>query len=197
MSIWWWQKSTGFGQSHAYFNQFIDVHHSSKPRWLDVYPSTENIYSLDPNQVFFVDIGGGIGHYTVGLKQCLPHITNCIIVQEMAAVLPTIIPCEGVEGMEHVPSTPSAKFYSLSNIIHDYPDDKCVLILKNIVSAMGPDSIHLINDMVLPKFGAHWHVPQVDLTMMSMLASLKRTVEQWIYSSDKAVFGSVLEGVPI
>jgi tRNA G46 methylase TrmB len=30
-----------------------------------VYPIAEKAQELDPEQVFFVDIGGGIGHHTV------------------------------------------------------------------------------------------------------------------------------------
>ncbi|KAL4878893.1 S-adenosyl-L-methionine-dependent methyltransferase [Aspergillus karnatakaensis] len=201
-------------ESQAYFNQFMEAHHSAKPRWFNVYPMAEKVHNLDPEQVFFVDVGGGIGHYTVGLKQRWPEIKSRMIIQEMAVVVPTIIPCEGVEGMEHNFFEPQpvkgAKFYFLSNIMHDYPDEKCVAILKNIVSAMGPDSVILINDMVLPNTGVHWHVTQVDLTMMTMLASLERTIEQWqvlmekaglkitnIYESKEAVTESVIECVPV
>ncbi|KAL4867166.1 S-adenosyl-L-methionine-dependent methyltransferase [Aspergillus spectabilis] len=172
-------------ESQAYFNQFMEAHHSNKPRWFDVCPMAEKVQNFDLEQVFFVDVGGGIGHCTV----------------EMAVVLPTIIPYEGVEGMEHNFFEPQpiegAKFYFLSNIMHDYPDEKCVVVLKNIVSAMGLDSIILINNMV-------------DLTMMTMLASLERTNEQWyvlmekagmrirrIYESKEAVTESVMECVPV
>ncbi|KAL5337752.1 S-adenosyl-L-methionine-dependent methyltransferase [Aspergillus crustosus] len=184
-------------ESHAYFNH-------------------RKVQNLDPEQTFFVDVGGGIGHYTVGLKQHMPQIRNRMIVQDIAVVLPTMIPCEGVEGMEHTFFEPQptkhlgAKFYFLSNIMHDYPDEKCVLILKNLVSALGPDSTILINDMVLPNSRVHWHVTQVDLTMMTMLASLERTVEQWhsllrkaglnivrIYEAANAVTESVIECVPV
>ncbi|KAL5048167.1 hypothetical protein BDW71DRAFT_25994 [Aspergillus fruticulosus] len=40
-----------------------------------------------------------------------------------------------------------------SNIMHDYPDERCVARLKNIIPAMGPDLSILINDMVLPDAG--------------------------------------------
>ncbi|KAL2829264.1 hypothetical protein BDW59DRAFT_170655 [Aspergillus cavernicola] len=132
-------------ESHTNFNQFMEIRHSGKPAWFDVYPIAEKSQNIDSNQVIFVNIGGGISHHTV-----------------------------------------DAKFYFLSNITHDHPDDKCVTILKNIVSAMGPDSVILINDMVLPNSGAHWHVTQVDLTMMTMLAALERTLEQWYELMEKA-----------
>jgi hypothetical protein len=57
--------------------------------------------TLTPSRFFFVDIGGGIGHHTVEMKQRNPQITNRMIVQEMGIVLPTVIKHEGVKAMEH------------------------------------------------------------------------------------------------
>ncbi|KAL4946368.1 hypothetical protein BDV06DRAFT_234674 [Aspergillus oleicola] len=136
--------------THTYFTE---AHHSNKPCWFDV-----NSMAEKTKKVFFVDVGGRIGHYTVGLKKWFSWIRNCMIVQEMGVVLPTIIPCDGVEGMEY-------DFF-----IPQPVKDKCVAILKNIIPAMGPNSTILINDMVLPNSGKHWH----------------RTVEQWYVLLEKA-----------
>ena len=67
----------------------------------------------------------------------------------------------------------------MRNILHDYPDDICVTILKNLVPAMEQDSRILIDDMVLPNAGVHWQATQQDLTMMAALGSKERTREQW------------------
>ncbi|RAL68232.1 hypothetical protein DID88_008935 [Monilinia fructigena] len=44
---------------------------------------------------------------------------------------------------------------------------------------MGPDSAILIDDMVISETGAHWHATQIDVVMMTVLASTERTEEQW------------------
>ena len=67
----------------------------------------------------------------------------------------------------------------MRGILHDFPDDKCRLILQNIIEAMAKDSLILIDEMVLPNTGVHWQATQIDLTMMSALASMERTHEQW------------------
>lgn len=79
-----------------------------------------------------------------------------------------------------------ARIYYMRNIIHDYPDDKAVIILKNTIAALAPDSVILIDDMVLPNSGAHWQATQLDLTMMTALASMERTQEQWCALTEKA-----------
>jgi demethylsterigmatocystin 6-O-methyltransferase len=67
----------------------------------------------------------------------------------------------------------------MRNIMHDYSDDRAVIILKNIVAAMGPDSMILIDDLVLPDVGVGLFEVSVDITMMAGLAARERTLEQW------------------
>jgi demethylsterigmatocystin 6-O-methyltransferase len=67
----------------------------------------------------------------------------------------------------------------MRQIIHDYPDEKAVAILQNTAAALGPDSVILIDDMVLPNIGVHFHATQMDITMMTGLASVERTQEKW------------------
>lgn len=67
----------------------------------------------------------------------------------------------------------------MRGVLHDFPDDKCRFILQNTIGAMDKDSLILIDDMVLPDTNAHWQATQVDLTMMSALASMERTQIQW------------------
>ena len=49
---------------------------------------------------------------------------------------------------------------------------------------MGPESVILIDEMVLPNEGVHWQSTQVDLTMMAALAAMERTQAQWSYLLD-------------
>jgi demethylsterigmatocystin 6-O-methyltransferase len=79
-----------------------------------------------------------------------------------------------------------AKIYYMRNIMHDYPDDKACVILKYTIAALGLDSVILIDDMVVPDSGAHWQATQLDLTMMTALASMERTKEQWYVLMEKA-----------
>lgn len=51
---------------------------------------------------------------------------------------------------------------------------------------MGTDSLLLIDEMLLPDAEVHWHVTQIDLTMMSALASIERTQMQWAALLDSA-----------
>jgi demethylsterigmatocystin 6-O-methyltransferase len=97
----------------------------------------------------------------------------------------------------------------MRNIIHDYPDERAVDILKNTIAALGPDSVILIDDMVVPNTGAHWQATQIDMIMMTSLAAKERTRDQWdtlvekaglkinkIYTYTASLQDSIIEVVP-
>lgn len=54
------------------------------------------------------------------------------------------------------------------------------------MTALALDSVILIGDMVVPNKGAHWQTTQLDLQMMTSLASLERTHDQWHELLNKA-----------
>ena len=44
---------------------------------------------------------------------------------------------------------------------------------------MGPDSVILLDEMVLPDENVHWQSAEIDMTMMAALASIERTKTMW------------------
>lgn len=44
---------------------------------------------------------------------------------------------------------------------------------------MGPDSLILIDDIIMPDTGAHSRATEMDFLMMTTLASMERTAKQW------------------
>lgn len=67
----------------------------------------------------------------------------------------------------------------MRNIMHGWPYEKCIQILHNTMSAMTERSVILIDDIVIPNSGAHWSATQLDMTMLSVMASLERSENQW------------------
>ena len=77
-------------------------------------------------------------------------------------------------------SPAGARVYYLRSILHDWPDDKCRLILSRLASAMTPGySKVLVNELVLQDQGCSAIAAQVDITMMACLASEERSERQW------------------
>ena len=72
-----------------------------------------------------------------------------------------------------------SRVYYFRYIMHDYPDERCRLILQNTMAAMTRDSVIMIDDVVLPEKGAHPHSLDKDVLMMVNFAAMERTEKQW------------------
>ena len=102
-----------------------------------------------------------------------------------------------------------ASIYYMRNIMHDYPSEKCVVLLQNTLAAMGNDSVILIDELVLSNHKVHHQAAVMDLTMMMTLAGAERTEKQWhalldaaglkirkIYTYTEGIRNSVIVAVP-
>ncbi|OAQ97914.1 hypothetical protein LLEC1_05338 [Akanthomyces lecanii] len=171
----------------GHFNRFMRVQRDGMPTWLDVYPYLEAARAAQgPEQVLFVDVGGGIGHQSVALRRALPaDVAGRIIVQDLPALAEqaALRREDGVEHLVHdffsAQPVRGARMYYMRNIMHDWRDEDAVAILQRVREAMGRESVLLIDDMVLPNSGTHWHAAQLDIVMMVALAARERTRKEW------------------
>ena len=62
-----------------------------------------------------------------------------------------------------------ASIYYLRNILHDYPDEKCLAILANISAAMDETSVICVDEMILSDFNPYYQAAEMDLLMMLTL----------------------------
>ena len=74
----------------------------------------------------------------------------------------------------------------MRNILHDYPDGKATTIIHNTVQAMSTDSLFIIDEMIIPNTGVHRRATDLDMIMMTSLASTERTERQWDVLLEKA-----------
>ena len=79
-----------------------------------------------------------------------------------------------------------AKFYYLRNILHDYPDEQAIAILKGIIAALGPESEILIDEIIIPEKGTPLLPAEIDVLMSFSLGSRERTAEEWTKLLDAA-----------
>lgn len=82
--------------------------------------------------------------------------------------------------------TLGARFYYLRAVLHDWPDNRCQIILSKLKGAMNEKSRILIEEMVLPNSGVDWAATHTDLTMMASFAANERTQDQWEKLFDSA-----------
>ncbi|GAP92595.2 putative o-methyltransferase b protein [Rosellinia necatrix] len=167
----------------APLQQVMTVHGVVGAPWFSVFPFEEELGDFAGPSVF-VDVGGGFGHQCLALLTAFPRLRGKIILQDLPQTFEQIpFKLDGVEPTPHNFFEPQpvkgARFYYLRNILHDWPDDKCVAILQQLIAAFGPDSQILIDEMVLPDSGVTWEATTLDLTLMASLGSCERTTAQW------------------
>lgn len=69
--------------------------------------------------------------------------------------------------------------YLLKNIIHDWPDDMAVQILRNVRAASGPRATVLLVELVIPEHDRDFPGKWVDLEMLLNLAARERTASEY------------------
>ena len=72
------------------------------------------------------------------------------------------------------------KIFLMRQVLHDWPDQECRVILKNLAAAMRPGySKTLINEFVAADVMTSDFITAIDLVMMGMSGGIERTRSQW------------------
>lgn len=86
-----------------------------------------------------------------------------------------------------------ALVYYLRRVLHDWPDEDCVNILKNVAAGMDPGKSRLvICELVVPPVGASAEACWTDITMMTF-SGTERTASQY----DKLLAAAGLKPVKV
>ncbi|KAM5467371.1 putative demethylsterigmatocystin 6-O-methyltransferase [Microsporum audouinii] len=170
----------------TYFNDYMALRRKPELSWLSVYPVAQEVEgwdSKDNSRAIYVNIGGGIGHQCKQFKEKYPDLPGRVILQDLPHSIAKALPTPGVENMEHDFFQPQpikdAKFYYLRAILHDHPPHKARNILEQTKAAMGPESVILIDEMILPETGVNIMAASIDMTMLTALAGMERNEAQW------------------
>ncbi|PQE18007.1 O-methyltransferase protein [Rutstroemia sp. NJR-2017a BVV2] len=162
------------------FNGWMQHQRLNSSTWMDVYPLD---VSASSKPDFFVDIGGGLGHMCVALKERFPNISGRVILQDLPGTIDNLSPGQPFAPIAHdyfdEQPVKGAKYYYFRNIMHNLTDESCQKVLAQTKAAMSFDSKILVDDIVVPTQGAHWRTVELDILMMNVLGAIERTEEQW------------------
>lgn len=160
------------------------------------------------------DIGGGNGSKLVrmlerhphmqGILFDLPHVVERAQKSVAAAGMSDRCRCEGGSFFEAVPT--GADAYLMRHIIHDWNDEQCRTILRNIHAAMPDDGKLLVVESVIPPGNEPFGGKLLDLVMLLVPGGKERTAEEYAELFESAGFAlsrivstageiSVIEGV--
>jgi hypothetical protein len=134
-----------------------------------------------------VDVGGGQGAMLAAILGSAPGSRGVLYdVPRAVSGAPELLRANHVadridivEGsfFDHVPGGGDA--YLLKNIIHDWPDEKALQILRNVRAAAQPGATLLLVEMVVRDNGRDGPENWVDLEMLLNLGSRERTAEEY------------------
>ncbi|KAL8942614.1 MAG: hypothetical protein Q9211_001312 [Gyalolechia sp. 1 TL-2023] len=169
-------------------NLFMQGRREGSVSWLEFYPFADNIMAesdAGSQAVLVVDVGGGLGHGLIELKQKFPSIEGRLVLQDLPKTVQQAGNGAGIfEPMAHDFFSPQplkgSKAYLIRQVLHDWPDKECQTILSNLAAAMrrGYSKI-LINEIIVADMGASDFITACDLVMMGLSGGMERTESHW------------------
>ncbi|PMD35786.1 S-adenosyl-L-methionine-dependent methyltransferase [Hyaloscypha variabilis F] len=150
------------------------------------FPFATELKCKSEDEVVIVDVGGGKGQALESIRKSFPELKGRMVVQDLPEVtkdtiesahLPPSIETMPIDFFKPQPIH-GAKAYFMRRIMHDWGDEDCKTILRNIVPSMSVDSKILINELVLPDYACERRMALNDLVMMSF-GGMERTESQW------------------
>jgi len=197
----WFGENT---KSNKMFNDFMELF--STPEQVQVVNFFENELSKDVPKLDtakIADIGAGYGHVMEALVHQCPNLQkNKPVVFDLPHVIDDVK--EQNEHLEYVKgdffevdTIPEADVYFMKHIMHDWDDEKCVVILKHLGYKLAEEGRVVVYDVVLPAPGEEGD-PLVkkaqfylDLVMMGLVTGKERTRAQWSKLGQDAGFDLV------
>ncbi len=144
-----------------------------------------------------VDVGGGIGSLLAAIMGSRPKIHGVLVEQ------PELLPgadrllrdrgvrdrCELLAGNFFNTIAATGEVWTLSQVLHDWPDAKCLEILRRCREAMRPEHRLLVIEMLTVPCQPNARVGLIDLTMLMYFGEARqRTVEEYTKLFDSTQF---------
>jgi hypothetical protein len=130
-----------------------------------------------------VDVGGGEGVLLASVLQRHPHLTGIVFDQEhVVARAPWSAELASrwtAVGGDFFAEVPPADAYLLKWILHDWPDDRCVDILRVCRRGLEPGGVVLVIERLLDRPGHERETAFSDLNMLVMPGGRERTEDEY------------------
>jgi C-methyltransferase len=134
-----------------------------------------------------IDVGGGHGPLLATILAATPGSRGVLYdLPRVVASAPILLRKHNVADRVHIAegsffdSVPGGgDAYILKNIMHDWPDEKAVQILRNVRTAAGSRATVLLVELVIPKHNRDFPGKWADLEMLLNLAARERTAAEY------------------
>lgn len=146
-----------------------------------------DVYDFSPHRTV-IDLGGGLGVFLAAVLRAHPHLRGILfdlppvagparLALDAAGVGDR---CEVVGGDFFTDPLPAADGWIVSQILHDWDDERCLAILRGIRRAIAPDGRLLVVEAVLPERTSGPSVAvEHDLLMLTITGGRERTEAEY------------------
>ncbi|KAG5970623.1 hypothetical protein E4U55_001538 [Claviceps digitariae] len=162
--------------------------------WPEIYP-TDTIVEAGrarPDRKLVVDIGGSRGHDLEKFHARHPNIPDgSLVLQDLAEPLRDLDLPRAIQPQEYDFFTEQpvrgARVYFMHNVLHDWTDEKALVILERVCKAMERGySRLLIHESLISAVKPLARVTTSDITMMACLSAHERDEGEWRALIEKA-----------
>jgi len=126
-----------------------------------------------------VDIGGGEGTFLRAVLKANPHLQGTLFDLEPA-------PGDDLGGRMHrragdffVDVPPEGDVYMMKNVVHNWPEDKALRLLRNVRAAMTPEKRLLVIEHLIPEGDDFSVAKWLDLNFMVLVGGAERTLDEY------------------
>jgi DNA-binding transcriptional ArsR family regulator len=134
-----------------------------------------------------VDVGGGHGRLLAAMLNASPGARGVLFdLPQVVAGAPAIFSEHHVEGRVRIAEgsffdavTDGGDAYVLKSVIHDWPDDDAVRILRNVRSAVKEGKNALLVENVIPRHNREFQGNWSDLEMLLVAGARERTAAEY------------------
>ena len=83
------------------FHTYMSARTRHSMSWLSTFPFVQEVGENKPDEVVFVDVGGGSGHQCLNLRKTFPDLKGRVILQDLEGPIRGRLEHAGVEAMVH------------------------------------------------------------------------------------------------
>ncbi|XDG06141.1 hypothetical protein ABKA04_005756 [Annulohypoxylon sp. FPYF3050] len=162
------------------------------PEFYDTHSLIEGA-DLSSGSPLIVDVGGLHGADLLKVLDKHPDLpAGSLVLQDLAGAITGLnLNTDKIRLMEYNFFTPEplhgSRAYFLHMVLHDWPDDLVIQILRNLRPALkkGYSKI-LICEIVMPRTGASMYQASLDIALMANLSAYERTEAEWKHVINEA-----------
>lgn len=133
-----------------------------------------------------IDVGGGTGHLMAGAALKYPDITGCVLELPYAAAAAEALFAElklsgrcGVQEGSFFDVVPAGDTYLLASVLHEWPDEDALRILRLCADAMRPNGRVIVVDRIIDSgAGDDALVANLDIMMLTATGGRERKREE-------------------